>query len=55
MGPIIAALTILGDRLRGAWEAPTALNLVLLVVAIAAWFLLALSLQSLSNRWLAAR
>jgi uncharacterized membrane protein YdjX (TVP38/TMEM64 family) len=55
MGPVIAALTILGDRLRGAWEAPTALNLMLLVVAIVAWFLLALSLQSLSNRWLAAR
>lgn len=55
MGPIIAALTILGDRLRGAWESPTAMNFVLLVVAIIAWFLLALSLQSLSNRWLTAR
>ena len=55
MGPIIAALTILGDRLRGAWESPTVLNIVLLGVAIVSWFLLALSLQSLSNRWLKAR
>ncbi|MGD8341101.1 MAG: VTT domain-containing protein [Gammaproteobacteria bacterium] len=55
MGPIIAALTILGDRLRGAWESPTALNFILLVVAVVAWFLLALSLQMLSNRWLGSR
>ena len=55
MGPVIAALTILGDRLRGAWESPTALNIVLLIVAIASWFILALSLQALSNRWMAIR
>lgn len=55
MGPVIAALTILGDRLRGAWESPTVLNIVLLCVAIASWFLLAMSLQALSNRWMAAR
>lgn len=55
MAPIIAALTILGDRLRGAWESPTALNFLLLGVALVSWFLLALGLQALSNRWLSAR
>lgn len=55
MGPTIAALTILGDRLRGAWEDPTLLNIVLLLLAIAIWFLVALSLQSLSNRLVSAR
>lgn len=55
MGPMIAALTVLGDRIRGALEAPTALNVSLLGVAILAWFLLAISLQVLSNRWAAAR
>lgn len=55
MGPIIAALTVLGDRLRGAWEAPTSLNVLLLGLAIVGWFLLALSLQALSNRWLSTR
>jgi uncharacterized membrane protein YdjX (TVP38/TMEM64 family) len=55
MGPIVAALTILGDRLRGAWEAPTALNIFLLALAVVCWFLLACGLQSLSNRWLSAR
>lgn len=55
MGPIIAALTLLGDRLRGAWEAPTSLNVALLGLAIVGWFLLAWSLQVLSNRWLSAR
>ena len=55
MGPIIAVLTILGDRLRGAWESPTTLNISLLGLAILVWFVLALSLQSLSNRWLAKR
>ena len=55
MGPIIAALTILGDRLRGAWETPTTLNFALLGVATVSWFLLALGLQTLSNRWLSRR
>ena len=55
MGPVIAALTILGDRLRGAWESPTPLNISLLGLAILAWFVLALGLQSLSNRWLSKR
>lgn len=55
MGPVIAALTILGDRLRGAWEAPTAMNIGLLLSAIVFWFALALTLQSLSNRWLSSR
>ena len=55
MGPTVAALTVLGDRLRGAWESPTPLNVALLCIAIAAWFLLALGLQTLSNRMVAAR
>lgn len=55
MGPVIAALTILGDRLRGAWEAPTVLNISLLGLAIVSWFVLAWGLQSLSNRWLSVR
>ena len=55
LGPVIAALTILGDRLRGAWESPTLMNILLLCIAIASWFLLALSLQALSNRWMASR
>jgi len=55
MGPIIAALTILGDRLRDAWRSPTALNFALLIVALMSWFLLAMALQALSNRWAAAR
>jgi len=55
MGPIIAALTILGDRLRGALEVPTFTNIILLCFAILLWFVLAFSLQSLSNRWISAR
>jgi uncharacterized membrane protein YdjX (TVP38/TMEM64 family) len=55
MGPIIAALTILGDRLRDAWVAPTSLNISLLGLAVVAWFVLAWALQALSNRWLSAR
>lgn len=55
MGPIIVALTILGDRMRDAWESPTVLNFMLLGVAIVSWFLLALGLQALSNRWLSSR
>jgi len=53
MAPLIAALTILGDRLRGAWERPTVLNISLLVLAIFSWCILACGLQALSNRWLA--
>lgn len=55
MGPLIAALTVLGDRLRGAWEEPSAVNVVLLVLAIAIWFVVALGLQLLSNRLVSAR
>ncbi|MGW8368483.1 MAG: TVP38/TMEM64 family protein [Gammaproteobacteria bacterium] len=54
LGPTIAALTILGDRLRGAWEAPTALNIGLLTLAIALWFAVAVGLQALSNRYASA-
>ncbi len=55
MGPLVAALTILGDRLRNAWETPTALNIALLLAAILLWFLVALGLQFLSNRLVRAR
>jgi uncharacterized membrane protein YdjX (TVP38/TMEM64 family) len=55
MGPTIAALTILGDRLRGAIEHPTLLNIFLLSVAIGVWFIIGLILQSLSNRLVAMR
>lgn len=55
MGPVIAALTILGDRLRDAWEDPNAANIALLLLAILLWFVLALGLQTLSNRLAAAR
>lgn len=55
MAPVIAALTILGDRLRDAWEAPSAMNIGLLLLAIVFWFMLALILQSLSNRWISTR
>ena len=55
MGPAILALTILGDRLRGAWDSPTLENVALLLLAIAVWFAVALGLQALSNRWVALR
>jgi uncharacterized membrane protein YdjX (TVP38/TMEM64 family) len=55
MGPTILALTILGDRLRGAWDSPTLENVGLLLLAIAVWFAVALGLQAISNRWVASR
>jgi membrane protein DedA with SNARE-associated domain len=55
MAPTILALTILGDRLRGAWDSPTLANVALLLLAIMMWFAIALGLQALSNRWVASR
>jgi uncharacterized membrane protein YdjX (TVP38/TMEM64 family) len=55
MGPMIAALTLLGDRLRGAWEAPTTQNIVLLLLAIVIWIVIGIGLQNLSNRLAATR
>ena len=55
MAPTILALTILGDRLRGAWDSPTIANVVLLLLAIVLWFAVALGLQALSNQWVASR
>jgi phospholipase D1/2 len=55
LGPTIAALTILGDRLRGAWDDPTASSIVLLALAIALWFAVAVGLQALSNRYASAQ
>lgn len=55
MGPTILALTILGDRLRGAWDSPTLENVILLLLAIGVWFAVALGLQALSNRWVSSR
>lgn len=54
MAPMIAALTVLGDRVRGAWQAPTTLNIAALCLAIVSWILIAMSLQYLSNRWAAS-
>ena len=50
MGPIIVALTLLGDRLRTAWEAPTVSNVGLVVLVTLLWIAIAVSLQSFSNR-----
>lgn len=50
MLPGIAALTILGDRMRGVIANPGWVNVGLLVVAFALWIGVALGLQSLSNR-----
>ena len=55
MGPIIAALTVLGDRLRGVLESPTLINVLLLILAIVVWFVIGLTLQILSNRLVALR
>jgi phospholipase D1/2 len=50
MGPGIAAVTLLGDRLRGVLENPTPGNVGWLSLAIVLWIGLALGLQALSNR-----
>jgi phosphatidylserine/phosphatidylglycerophosphate/cardiolipin synthase-like enzyme/uncharacterized membrane protein YdjX (TVP38/TMEM64 family) len=55
MGPGIAALTILGDRLRGILRDPSWLNWSLLVLAVVLWIGVALGLQALSNRMADAR
>lgn len=51
MGPGIAALTILGDRIRGLLQQPTWSNAGLFVLAAGLWIGVALGLQSLSNRF----
>jgi phosphatidylserine/phosphatidylglycerophosphate/cardiolipin synthase-like enzyme/uncharacterized membrane protein YdjX (TVP38/TMEM64 family) len=50
MAPGIAALTLLGDRLRGVWQDPGWLNIGLLAGAIAVWIGVAVGLQLVSNR-----
>lgn len=50
MGPGIGVVTLLGDRLRELWEAPTASNFAWLGIAVALWIGVALGLQVLSNR-----
>jgi phosphatidylserine/phosphatidylglycerophosphate/cardiolipin synthase-like enzyme/uncharacterized membrane protein YdjX (TVP38/TMEM64 family) len=50
MAPGIAAVTLMGDRLRGVLEDPTAGNVGWLLLAVGLWVGLALGLQSLSNR-----
>jgi len=55
MGPMIAALTVLGDRLRGVVEDPTVMNVLLLCLAIGVWFVIGLGLQMLSNWLVVAR
>jgi phospholipase D1/2 len=51
LGPTIAALTILGDRLRDAWQTPNTIDVVLLVLGVVMWFAVAFGLQALSNRY----
>jgi len=55
MAPGIAALTILGDRLRGALQSFSWGNFGWLLLAIALWIGIALGLQVLSNRLADAR
>ena len=50
MGPGIAALTILGDRLRGVLQTFSRANVGLLLLAIVLWIGVALGLQAISNR-----
>lgn len=50
MGPGIGVVTLLGDRLRELWEAPSASNLALVAVAVVLWLGVAIGLQALSNR-----
>ena len=50
MGPGVAAVTLLGDRLKGVLESPTFANVGLLTLAIVGWIGLALGLQAVSNR-----
>lgn len=48
--PIIAVLTIVGDRLRQVWQEPAPGNYIALALAALAWLGLALGLQTLANR-----
>jgi phosphatidylserine/phosphatidylglycerophosphate/cardiolipin synthase-like enzyme/uncharacterized membrane protein YdjX (TVP38/TMEM64 family) len=50
MGPGIAMLTVLADRMREMWETPSAANFVWLTVAVGLWLCVAAGLQILSNR-----
>lgn len=50
MGPGIAAITLLSDRLRALWEDPTFGSLTLLIVAIAVWLGVVYGLHVLSRR-----
>jgi phospholipase D1/2 len=50
MGPGVAAITLLSDRLRALWEHPTPSRLALLAVAVCLWLAVVLGLQRLSKR-----
>lgn len=50
MGPGVAAITLLSDRLRALWEHPTPSRLALLAVAVCLWLAVVLGLQRLSRR-----
>jgi len=50
MAPGIAVLTLMGDRLRVLWSDPTAGNVLLLIGAVVAWIVVALSLQAVANK-----
>ena len=45
MAPNLVVITMLGDRLRGVWEEPSALNITLFAVAVLAWLALSLALE----------
>lgn len=45
MTPGIALITLMGDRLREAWQHPSPPNIALLVLAIVAWIAIAIGLQ----------
>ncbi len=50
MGPGIAVIAFLGDRLREAWRHPDATNITLLILAVLAWILFAVGLQIAARR-----
>ena len=54
VGPSVAALTLLSDRLRALWEHPAPAELGLLTLAVLLWLGLVAGLQRLS-RWLVTR
>jgi uncharacterized membrane protein YdjX (TVP38/TMEM64 family) len=50
MAPGIIVMTLLGDRLRQALQDPSAANLWILVIVVAAWIALSVALQAMLSR-----